>query len=109
MLKPYKIVGETKNYITYEFKASFLYVLYTILIALLIGIGLEIAWLSAVALALMVIFFIIVSLPSIPVYRSIRKATRKCKVEVSGNKWSFKKPLRVKMRKSANYNKTRKL
>ena len=97
-MKPYKIVAETDEYIVHEFRTWYFYVLYAIVIILLVGVLEKIAWLSSAGMISMLLYFVFVTLPYLPLHRRIRKAMRDDKVEFSGSKWSFRHPLKVKMK-----------
>ena len=99
MMKPYRIVFESDEFIIYEFNPVYFYVLYIILAVMLIGIWTDIAWLSYSGIALMALYFLAVSLPYLPLHFRIRKAMRESSVELSGSKWSFSRPLTIKMKR----------
>lgn len=98
-MKPYRISEENEEFITYEFRSIYLYVLYTIVAFILIGFGTDMPWISYVGMSFMAVYFLIISLPYLPLQRKIRKAMQEGSVEISGSKWSFSKPLKIKMKK----------
>ena len=97
MMKPYKVVNEDDQWVTYEFRTIYMYLLYVILAVALAGFWTGIGWLSFAGGGLMVLFFLTVSIPAIPFHSRIRKAMRQNGVELSGSKWSFVQPLKIKL------------
>ena len=53
--------------------------------------------LQTIALFAMLVYFLVVSIQYYPLNKKIKEAQKKSKVEISGSKWSFNNPLRVKL------------
>jgi hypothetical protein len=97
-MKPYHIVEETEESVTYEFRSIYIYILYGIMAVMFAGFITNTSWLSSTAIALLCTYFALVSLPYIPLHRKFRTAMRASSLELSGSKWSFRRPLRVTMK-----------
>ncbi len=99
MLKPYAVVEESADEITYEFKAIYVWMLYGILLAGGLGLALKHTALGIIAGVGMLIYFFTISLQ----YRRLGAITKQAAlrgwVKYSGSKWSFSKPLRVTITK----------
>lgn len=95
MLKPYSIVEETSDEVTYEFKTIYLWILYGILAVGGIGLLLKEPVLGYVAGGCMLIYFLTVSLQYWKLGAITKKAAANGSVKYSGSKWSFSNPLRV--------------
>lgn len=100
MLKPYSIVEETHDEITYEFKTIYLWILYGILIVGGIGFVIKEPSLRIAAGVCMLFYFLTVSLQ----YRKLGSITKQAamigSVKYAGSKWSFSKPLRITITKT---------
>jgi hypothetical protein len=95
MFKPYAIVDESPDEITYEFKTIYLWILYAILAAGWLAFVRKNEMLGMAAGGCMVVYFITVSLPYRRLGAITRRAAMSGSVRYSGSKWSFKKPLRI--------------
>lgn len=100
MLKPYSIVEETTDEITYEFKTIYLWILYGILIAGGLGFILKESTLGIVAGVCMIFYFLTVSLQYRKLGSVTKEATMRGAVKYAGSKWSFSKPLRITITKT---------
>jgi len=96
IFKPYK-VEHTNELVVYEFKTVFVYLLHSILAIVAIGYLEKITELSIIGILLLVFYFLFVSTQYLKVGRITKHATRHGSVEVSGSKWSFSNPLRIKI------------
>ena len=96
MLKPYRVVEQTDEFIIYEFRTVFLWILYLILSTLALGCFTDIIILLLLGGISMFIYFVLVSTQYISLNNKIKQASKEGSVEISGSKWSFKKPLRIK-------------
>ena len=95
MFKPYAIVEESPDEITYEFKTIYLGILYVILVAGWLAFVRKNEILGMAAGGCMVFYFITVSLPYRRLGAITKRAAMSGSVRYSGSKWSFKKPLRI--------------
>ncbi len=102
MPKPYKVIEEAQNHTVYEYKTIYLWLLYAILGILGAGVLFGVEHLSAVGGGLMVLYFLCVSVPYRQLGKRQREAMTTGSVEITGSKWSFKNPLRVKIPKTNN-------
>lgn len=100
MLKPYSIVEETPEEITYEFKTIYLWMLYGILIVGGIGFLLKEPTLGIAAGVFMIFYFLTVSLQYRKLGSITKQATMVGSVKYAGSKWSFSKPLRITITKT---------
>lgn len=98
-MKPYRVADEDEQFVTYEFKTIYFYVLYVIFGLMLTGILSNTTWLSTAGFGLMLLYFLLVSIPYLPLHRKVRKAMREDSVQFSGSKWSFARPLKMRLRK----------
>ena len=99
MLKPYRKIKETEEYITYEFKTLYLYLMYGTLVLLAIGYFTDIFLLMGLGGFLMLLYLLVVTTQYYPLCNKIKKASKASSVEISGSKFSFSNPLRVKIKK----------
>ena len=100
MFKPYSVVEDTNEEVTYEFKTIYVWVLYGILMIGGIGFAISEPIIGAIAAGCMLIYFFTVSLSYQKLGRTIRKAALTGSVKYTGSKWSFSNPLRVTISKS---------
>ena len=99
MFKPYRQVEETEEFIVYEFKTIYLYAMYCI-VGLLIGGSLtQNDALSLAGIILMVLYFLLVSTQYLGLHGKMKRARKESSVEISGSKWSFSNPLRIKIKR----------
>jgi hypothetical protein len=101
MFKPYAIVEESPEEITYEFKTIYLWILYAILAAGWLAFMRKNEILGTAAGGCMVVYFITVSLPYRRLGAITKRAAMSGSVKYSGSKWSFKKPLRITVPRAA--------
>ena len=99
MLKPYRQVEETDDYVVYEFRTIYLYLLYSILGMIAAGYLASVLALSIAGGVLMDLYFLLVFTQYMRLGRKIKRAAKKTSVEMSGSKWSFSRPLRAKIKK----------
>ena len=97
MFKPYKEIERTDEFTVYEFKTIYLWSLYLVLAVIAIGYFADILVLTTVGLISMFLYFAVVSTQYMGLNRKIKKTTKKEAAEIPGSKWSFQKPLRVKI------------
>ena len=70
----YRVVEETDDTITYEFRTLYLYGLYAILAAMILGSVADIDWLTTTGIILMILYCLVISFPSVPLHRKIKAA-----------------------------------
>ncbi len=99
MLTPYKAIEETDDYVVYEFRTIYLYLMYGILGMIAAGYFASIYVVSIAGAVLMVLYFLLVSLQYRVLGGKIKRAAKASSVDMSGSKWSFSRPLRVKIKK----------
>jgi hypothetical protein len=99
MLRPYRQVDKTDDYVVYEFRTLYVYVLYGILGVIAAGYFARMSVLSIAGTVLVVLYLLLVSTQYLGINGKIRRAAKAASVEMSGSKWSFSNPLRVKIKK----------
>ena len=99
MLTPYRIVEENEDDVVYEFITIYVYVLYLILVFIVISFILKMRLLEGLGFVLMILYFLLVSIPYMKLGKKMKKAAAEATVEFSGSKWSFANPLRVRIKK----------
>ena len=99
MLRPYRQVEETDDHMVYEFRTIYLYLLYGILGIIAVGYFASMPVLSIAGIVLMVLYFLLVSTQYMGFSAKIKRVAKASSVEISGSKWSFSSPLRVKIKK----------
>lgn len=97
MFKPYKEIEKTEQFTVYEFRPIFLWMLYLIFAVIAVGYFTDVFVLIMVGVISMFIYFAIVSTQYMGLNRKIKRASKERAVEISGSKWSFQKPLKVKI------------
>lgn len=99
MLKPYKQVEISNEYVVYEFKTIYLYLLYGLLGIIAVGYFASMSVLTTFGTFLIILYFLLVSTQYMKLSRKIKRAAKTSTVETFGSKWSFSNPLRVKIKK----------
>jgi len=99
MLRPYRQVEETDDHMVYELRTIYLYMLYGILVMIAVGYFASVPVLSSAGIVLMVMYFLLISTQYMGLSGKIKRAAKASSVEISGSKWSFSSPLRVKIKK----------
>ncbi len=99
LFKPYRRIEESDEFIVYEFRTGFVYLLYAILLIIAFGYLTDQSVVSYTGLGLMVLYLCLVSTQYRTLSKRINRAAAEATVEFSGNKWSFANPLRVKILK----------
>jgi hypothetical protein len=97
MFKPYKEIERTEEFTVYEFKTIYLWSLYLIFALIAIGYFADIMGLAIAGGIAMLLYFVLVSTQYKRLSGKMKKATKEGTVEISGSKWSFQKPLKVKI------------
>lgn len=99
MIKAYTIVDESATHTTYQYSTVCSWWLYSTVALLFIGYLVPLIWLSVIAVASVFSYFAVVYFPALKIARRLKAATRNNSVQLSGSRWSFSDPLRVKMLK----------
>lgn len=99
MLNPISTIEDNENSTLYEYRAIYLWVLYGILTVLGIGVVTKEVIVSGTGGVLMLLYFLTISMKYREHGRVMKEATKNGSIEISGNKWSFKNPLRVRIPK----------
>ena len=97
--KPYRRIEESDEFIVYEFRTGFVYLLYAILLIIGFGYLTDQSVVSYTGLGLMVLYLCLVSTQYRTLSKRINRASAEAKVEYSGSKWSFANPLRAQIPK----------
>ena len=99
LFKPYRRIEESDEFIVYEFRTGFVYLLYAILLIIAFGYLTDQSVVSYTGLGLMVLYLCLVSTQYRTLSKRINRASAEAKVEYSGSKWSFANLLRAKIPK----------
>ena len=99
LFKPYRRIEESDEFIVYEFRTGFVYLLYAILLIIAFGYLTDQSVVSYTGLGLMVLYLCLVSTQYRTLSKRINRASAETKVEYSGSKWSFANPLRAQIPK----------
>jgi hypothetical protein len=96
---PYRVIEEDATHVTYEYRSLWSWML--IVIALLLGVGIahQNELMRMVGIALVALFFLGRMVLGKEASSRIRAAMASQTVQISGNKWSFKNPLRFRVPK----------
>ena len=99
LFKPYRRIEESDEFVVYEFRTSFVYLLYAILLIIGAGYLADQGEVSYTGIGLMVLYLCLVSTQYRTLSKRINRAAAEATVEFSGNKWSFANPLKVQIPK----------
>ena len=99
LFKPYRRIEESDEFVVYEFRTDFVYLLYAILLIIAFGYLTDQSVVSYTGLGLMVLYLCLVSTQYRTLSKRINRASAEAKVEYSGSKWSFANPLRAQIPK----------
>ena len=97
LFRPYRVVEESDEYIVYECKTIYVYLLYFFVVILAIGFAVEHDVMEWVGIVLLLLYFCLVSTQYMWLSRKMKRAALEFSVEFTGSKWSFAKPLRMKI------------
>ena len=97
LFKPYRLIEETDEFVVYEFRTGFVYLLYGILLTIGVGYFTQQNAISYTGIGLMVLYLGTVTTQYRNLSKKISQATATATVEFSGSKWSFANPLRVQI------------
>ena len=99
LFKPYRRIEESDEFIVYEFRTSFVYLLYAILLIIAFGYLTDQSVVSYTGLGLMVLYLCLVSTQYRTLSKRINRTSAEAEVKYSGSKWSFANLLRVQIPK----------
>lgn len=102
MLNPISVVEENSEQTVYEYATIYLWILYAILAIIGIGFISQTNLITGAGSVLMIIYFFTVSTKYRKHGKEMKQATSKGSIQITGNKWSFKNPLRVTIPKELN-------
>lgn len=95
MPNPISIIEETEDRTVYEYSTIYLWIMYGILSIILIGFFTKINAITGTGSIMMIIYFFTVSTKYRQHGKEMKEATKSGSIQISGNKWSFKNPLKV--------------
>ena len=99
MFKPYKVTEETNDFVVYEFRTIYLYAMYCILAIMAAGYFARISALLVAGAVLLGLYLLLVTTQHMKVGRITGRAALQNSIEISGSKWSFTHPLRIKVKR----------
>ena len=99
LFKPYRQIEESDEFVVYEFRTGFIYLLYAILLIIGAGYLADQSAVSYTGIGLMVLYLCLVSTQYRALSKRIKRAAAEESAEFSGNKRSFANPLRAQIPK----------
>jgi hypothetical protein len=97
LFKPYRQIEVTDEFVVFEFRTGFVYLLYAILLIIGAGYLFNQSVVSYAGVCLMLLYLCLVSTQYRSLSKRISQASAEATVEFSGSKWSFTNPLKVKI------------
>ncbi len=97
LFKPYRQIEASDEFVVYEFRTGFVYLLYAILLIIGAGYLFNQSAVSYGGVGLMLLYLCLVSTQYLSLSKRISQASAEATVEYSGSKWSFANPLKVKI------------
>ncbi|MBC8324600.1 MAG: hypothetical protein H8E27_03105 [Verrucomicrobia subdivision 3 bacterium] len=97
LFKPYRQIEASDEFVVYEFRTGFVYLLYAILLIIGAGYLFHLNVVSYAGVGLMLLYLCLVSTQYRSLSKRISQAAAEATVEFSGSKWSFANPLKVKI------------
>ena len=101
MIQAYKVVDTSATHITYEYNPLCSWWLYLSLGVMLVGFGLSNLWIEVAGAASILVYFATVYFPALKVARAVKRKMVSGHVQLSGSRWSFSNPLRIKALRTA--------
>ena len=98
-MKPYKIVEESETHVTYEYRSAYTWTLDAALLVMVVGFVIPNEVVAIGGGAAIAAYFVAKLALGGEAASRIRKAMQVNTVQISGNKWSFNKPLRIQVPK----------
>ena len=97
-MQTFKEIERADDYVVYEYRTALGYIMYgTIGVWLFCVVEGNLATLEYLAYGLIVIYFLVIYLPSRKRSKIIREAMRTQGITMSGSRWSFSDPLKVRV------------
>ena len=97
MIRAYRIVHEDDTVTVYQYNAARGIWLYASAALLLVGVIFESVWLTRISVGLLTPYVVLVYLPAILDRHRIRAEMARSNVEISGRRFSFSNPLRIRV------------
>ena len=97
MIRAYRIVHEDDAVTVYQYNAACGIWLYASAALLLVGVIFESVWLTRISLGLLTPYMVFVYFPAILDGHRIRAEMARGGVEISGRRFSFSNPLRIRV------------
>jgi len=98
-MSPYKVISEDATHVTYEYRTAYTWTLYTALIVLVVGMTLPNDGVTIAAGVAIAAYFVAKLGLGGEATGRIKKAMQSNSVQISGNKASFRSPLRIRVPK----------
>ena len=95
MFKPISVIEDTEDQTVYKYSTIYLWIMYGILGIIVIGFLSKLNLITVSGCILMIIYFFTVSTKYRQHGKEMKEATKEGSIQVSGNKWSFKNPLKI--------------
>ena len=99
MIRAYRLIDRSDDTETYQYTTACAYWLYGSLVLLIVTTLLQLDMLMYVAWAVFVAYFFIIYIPAFRDAMRIRAAIKESAAEISGSRWSFERPLTIKVRR----------
>ena len=101
MIQAYKVVDTTATHITYEYNPVCSWWLYSSLGIMLVGFVLSNLWIESAGALSILGYFATVYFPALKVAREVKRKMLSGNVQLSGSRWSFSNPQRIKALRTA--------
>lgn len=102
MLKPYTVISETEEHITYQYNPMCSWALYFVLMIFVAATIINSVITTSIAIVAFVLYILLVTVRAFKVSSQIKKIVLNHKVQISGSKHSFKNPLIIVVPKPGN-------
>lgn len=101
MIRAYRVIEEDETAVVYQYNAACGIWFYAAALLLLVAVSFDIGWLTWASAALLLPYMLVVYVPAIVDARRIRAAMAGGGVQISGRRYSFSNPLRIRVPKQA--------
>jgi hypothetical protein len=98
-MSPYRVIEEDATHITYEYRTAYTWTLYAALVVLIVGMTIPNDAITVVAGIAIAAYFVAKLGLGTEATGRIKKAMQSNSVQISGNKASFRNPLRIRVPK----------
>lgn len=102
MLKPYTVISETEEHITYQYNPMCSWALYFVLMIFVAAMIIEAVITTYIAVIAFIVYILLVTARAFKVSSQIKKIALNHKIQISGSKHSFKNPLIIVVPKLEN-------